>query len=286
MKRVLRWLGGLIGAFALLIMVLAIFDHGSSPTSTSPAPSQRSSASVTTSARAAQPALTNARWSAVTANPRAYVGRHVALTGQFARVIAQTQPALGSVVLDPQHGQEDVAVQFPAAFAVAPDEYVAIQGTLQKIGTFTNAFGAVTPTPIIVASSAHLISRDAAVDPTVKTLAGPAPQTQNGLTLAVTRVEIASRAIRVFLHATNHGGGSVLVADYAATLTQGTQQLAVKASSPDLALLPAPIATGATVSGELVFHPTAVTGGSFVLTVSALGDTVSPSWQPFRFLIP
>lgn len=82
----------------------------------------------------ALPVLTNADWSAVTADPQSAVGRSVQLTGQFVRLISGTSPALASVFLDPPDDTENVAVEFPASFVPPTEAYVEFAGTISKGG--------------------------------------------------------------------------------------------------------------------------------------------------------
>ena len=228
--------------------------------------------------------LTDATWAPVVANPQSYIGASVVLTGKLNEIIPNTSPALGQVFLDPSNLSEPIAAS--GLTSVPINSYVRLQGTLTQVENFQNAFGASSVVPVVTSTRVQIISRDAAEDPTLAVAPTIASQNQNGLTLAVSKVEFAAHATRVFLTATNNTGTGVMIDDVDATLVQGTNQLASHSISPDMNYFPTTIANGVISHDELVFDAAQLQGGSLTLTVSASSDNFNQNWNNFVFKIP
>lgn len=228
--------------------------------------------------------LTDATWEPVVANPQSYIGASVVLTGKLNEIIPNTSPALGQVFLDPSNLSEPIAAS--GLTSVPVNSYVRLQGTLTQVENFQNAFGASSGVPVVTSTRVQIISRDAAEDPTLAVAPTIASQNQNGLTLAVSKVEFAAHATRVFLTATNDTSSGVMIDDVDATLVQGTTQLASHSISPDMNYFPTTIANGVISHDELVFDAAQLQGGSLTLTVSASSDNFNQNWNNFVFKIP
>ncbi|MHB1952539.1 MAG: hypothetical protein ACYCOU_02230 [Sulfobacillus sp.] len=228
--------------------------------------------------------LTDATWEPVVANPQSYIGAPVVLTGKLNEIIPNTSPALGQVFLDPSNLSEPIAAS--GLTSVPVNSYVRLQGTLTQVENFQNAFGASSGVPVVTSTRVQIISRDAAEDPTLAVAPTIASQNQNGLTLAVSKVEFAAHATRVFLTATNDTSSGVMIDDVDATLVQGTTQLASHSISPDMNYFPTTIANGVISHDELVFDAAQLQGGSLTLTVSASSDNFNQNWNNFVFKIP
>ncbi len=228
--------------------------------------------------------LTDATWAPVVANPQSYIGASVVLTGKLNEIIPNTSPALGQVFLDPSNLSEPIAAS--GLTSVPINSYVRLQGTLTQVENFQNAFGASSVVPVVTSTRVQIISRDAAEDPTLAVAPTIASQNQNGLILAVSKVEFAAHATRVFLTATNNTGTGVMIDDVDATLVQGTNQLASHSISPDMNYFPTTIANGVISHDELVFDAAQLQGGSLTLTVSASSDNFNQNWNNFVFKIP
>jgi len=230
--------------------------------------------------------VTNAGWALVQADPAKYVGATVRVTGQFAEVVPNSSPVIAQVYLDPQDTSEPVAVQISGSVSLPANAYVAIAGVLTGTQTFQTALGAQETVPVIRAQRVTVITRDAAVDPTLAVTPAVPPQSQNGLTLAVTRVELAAHAVRIFLAATNHSGAGVTISDDSATLTQGTAQLNEKLFSPDVQFFPITLANGVMARAEIVFQAANLQGAPLTLDIPVSSDNYNQTWNDFVFTIP
>ena len=229
--------------------------------------------------------VTNAGWAVVQANPANYVGETVRLTGQFTEVVPNSSPAIAQVYLNPEDTSEPVAVQLPRAVSLPTNAYIAIYGVLTGTQTFETALGAQETVPTIRAQRVRIITRDAAVDPTLAVASAVVPQSQNGLTLAITRVELAAHAVRIFLTVTNHSGARVTISDDSATLTQGTAQLNEKLFSPDVQFFPPTIANGVIAHAEIVFQA-ANLKDTLTLDIPLSSNNYDQTWNDFVFTIP
>ncbi len=266
------------------VVTMGFIAAGCGTTATQGPSTSTVSKSATSQTNAYQGAtLTDATWEPVVANPQSYIGASVVLTGKLNEIIPNTSPALGQVFLDPSNLSEPIAAS--GLTSVPVNSYVRLQGTLTQVENFQNAFGASSGVPVVTSTRVQIISRDAAEDPTLAVAPTIASQNQNGLTLAVSKVEFAAHATRVFLTATNDTSSGVMIDDVDATLVQGTTQLASHSISPDMNYFPTTIANGVISHDELVFDAAQLQGGSLTLTVSASSDNFNQNWNNFVFRI-
>ncbi len=233
--------------------------------------------------------LTNVQWSSVEADPRAYSGDSVRVLGEIVQVVPNSGgPTVYRAYLDPPTDSEEVAVETTGTSLLPTDTYVSIAGTDQGSAQFTLTLtGNIVTIPLIAANTMTVVTADTVIAPTLATWGPSQPITQNGLTITVTKVELAATETRVFFTATNASNLGVLVSALEATAVQGSNQPSLILSSPDYAGFPQTIEPGVTTTAEVVFGPVSQTGGPLTIRLSNVEDqNFSESWSDYVFSVP
>lgn len=232
------------------------------------------------------PTLTNATWNSVQSNPKSYVGSSINVKGQWLQVIPNSSPKMDLVYLNPKNMTGAIAVENSQS-RIRSHSYVDISGRIVGVNQFRNVFGAKISIPVIKATKMVTVSRNTFFAPTVGTVSSVAPQTQNGLTIAVSKVEFANKQTRVFLTATNHSGSGVQISDNSATLVQGTHQLNVHLFASDSHLFPTSITNGVISSDELTYQGANLNSHhALILRISVSSNNFNQTWRHFSFTIP
>ena len=285
----MRWGLGLSAAVIVALLAGCGASTQTASKSTSTSGTQSSNVSATTSSSKPSNStliLTDKDWP--TLNSNASKGDTVDLKGQvFASPITQGNATQYEVFLDPQNSNENVVVQMTNGPTLQQNDYVEIKGTSRGTVTGQNALGGAVNAVAVVATSITKISRDDAIAPTIKTVSGVSPETQNGFTLQVDKVQFAKQETRIFLTATNKSGANISVNDFESTLVQGTHQLKQKQLfNANLPTFPTQIANGVVAHEELVFDAANLSGPSLKFVTSVSSDNFNQTFNNFSFTIP
>lgn len=222
--------------------------------------------------------VTDADYSALQ-NGISYNGKTIVFSGQvFDTPQVQNGQTIAQVDISSDQTGDFVDVILPSDANVQKGEFIQVTG---RVGTNSNA---VFPT--VAASSISATTWGAAFYRASQTFNPSLTQTQNGLTISITKVDIAKGQVRLFLSADNETQANVMIDDSAEdTLTQGSTQF----SQQDMYGLGYPdfhstIANGTKSTAVVVFNGN-VTSGSLTYTLPASSDNYNQSWNNFVFTI-
>ncbi|MHB8859124.1 MAG: hypothetical protein ACYC6Z_06550 [Thermoleophilia bacterium] len=139
-------------------------------------------------------------------------------------------------------------------FKVKKDDYVIVTGTVKGKFEGKNAFGANLAVPSVLAGNIELTTRSKAVAPAISSIPVNATNSQNGLDVTLTKVELAKDETRFYVKVTNGTGAKISLSTYNAKVIQGSKQLETKMQFDNKnEELPNDFLAGVTAEGILVF---------------------------------
>jgi len=183
---------------------------------------------------------------------------------------------------DPKNNEWNTAVAIADPnFQISNDDYVHVVGTVKgKVGG-KNAFGADVTAVGVLATKATVVGAIAAASPAQRVVHLDAQQTQNGITIRVTKMEFATDETRVFVSVSNGSNATAHFYDFDAKAVQGTSQFSAE-SFTDYPSVQSDILTGVTSTGVVVF-PTMSPNQLTTLVFNAGSDNYNLTFQPYRF---
>ena len=222
--------------------------------------------------------VTDADYSALQ-NGTEYQGKTISFGGQvFETPQVQNGQTIAQVDISSDQTGDFVDVILPANASVQKDEFIQVVG---RVGNNSNLIF-----PTVAASSISPTTWGATFYPAIQTFNPNLTQTQNGLTISITKVDIAKGQVRLFLSADNETQANVMIDDSMQdTLTQGSTQF----SQHDMYGLGYPdfhatIANGTKSTAVVVFDGN-VGSGTLTYTLPASSDNYNQNWNNFVFTI-
>lgn len=230
--------------------------------------------------------FTQANWAVLQTDPDSHKGARVDIVGRV--FIAPQRDAKGTywqMWSDPKNSDWNTLVGIANPdFQIAQDQYVRVIGTVKGKYEGTNAFGGNVRAVEVVADQATVVSALAAASPALHVVQDGASQRQNGITIAVKRIEFAADETRVFVTVTNGSSATGHFYDFNSKVVQGTTQYSTKAAG-DYPVVQSDILPGVTSSGVLVF-PSMDPSRATRLVVEAGSDNYNLTFQPYTFDFP
>lgn len=243
-----------------------------------------------TIAQPSRPPLTNANWPQVQQDLGAYLGRTVALDGQVEQTDIPNSPAGAfSVSLDPANdiGASRIIILPPSSGpAVAQNDILRITGTIGTPADMQSLFGADFTVAVVTASALQPETYGQAFSPAIETIAASPAQSQNGMTVTVTKVVVAADQTRVWLTAVNDTGTKAHLWAVDAALVQARKQVQINDSllnNEGYPTIPDPMLNATTTSAVLIFGSVKPNGGTVTFDLPAASEDFSQTWNDFIF---
>lgn len=248
-----RLVGTLLCALAILGLAACGGSEGSGSATSSPTESERQEGSSTT-AQSTSEHFTLDNWSLLDSDPDAYEGSSVEVVGRiFQNPERDSDGVYFQMWADPTESDYNTIVAFPdSALVLSNGDYVRVLGEVKGAYEGENAFGASLTAVTVLASSVEVVDATEAAPPALATF-GEATFTQAGITLTVTKIEIARDETRVFLTVENESGYDFSFYSSSGRAVQAGQQFDSTYSSADYPEISSDVVTGASSSGVVVF---------------------------------
>ncbi|REB08554.1 DUF4352 domain-containing protein [Sporosarcina sp. BI001-red] len=160
-------------------------------------------------------------------NPDKYKNYQVSFTG---RVFTDPERDDNGIYLqvwaDPKNGEKNILVGYSDSdLEVNMDDYISVEGVVEKTFEGENAFGAKVVAPVIKASKVEVLDYMAAVAPTLKTIEVNQDINQHGFIVHVDKVELAENETRVYVKAKNESKDNVSLFSSSTKLIVGSKQM-------------------------------------------------------------
>jgi len=224
---------------------------------------------------------------AVNANPDAYKGEVVEWGGM---VFSDPERDDSGVYLQMYYG-DSVDKAFVVGykkpdFQVKSDDFLKVLGVVKGSFEGENAFGAKLKRTLIEAGYIEKSTRSAVASPAEMIAQVNKDNSQNGFTVTLEKVEIASDETRVFVRLKNDSSQKINFYTFDVKLTQGSKQFEHKILLNNSEDLPSEILPGIEAKGVIVFD--AVDKNSKNLKVflgKPTGEDWSQKWEDITFEI-
>lgn len=189
-------------------------------------------------------------------NPGAYKCKTVTLSGQVFNTEKQNGKDAWQVWTDPENSANGVLVYYNKSSGIGDNDYVTFTGQVGAELTGENAFGGDVNTPTVTAASVSKIGRDEAVAPALTTMTPNVSQTISGVTVTVTKLELAANETRLYVQVKNDSSSTASIYDFDTKMVQSGSQVKSKDvfDSDSSSELPSDIVAHTTEKGEMYFQ--------------------------------
>ena len=210
-------------------------------------------------------------------NPKNYTGRYLTLVGKvFTAPEYDEEGVYFQMYADPENYEYNTLVGYPDPNADIRDgDYVYIEGWIADAYEGENMLGVTMVAPIVAAEYLEIVSYKDAVMPTQYIAYADTPTVeQNGYSVTVQGVELASAETRVYVAVTNNGSSEFSLYDYSAKIIQNGKQYEKETNfDADYPEVQDDLSVGVTTEGVITFP--AIEAAPFQLILPATSD----DWQ-------
>ena len=218
------------------------------------------------------------------ADPSAFVGRPVVLTGiVFTTPETDEENIYFQMFSDIANYDGNTVVAYADPdFDLEEDCYVRVVGTVGEMFEGESMTGATLNVPTVIASSVEVVSYMDAAAPTLKEIAVGQTQTQQGYSVTVDKVEFAETETRVYVTVNNGGDDNFHLYSFNAKLIQDNVQYEESPNyDADYPEIESDLLPGATSTGVIVFEP--LEQKDFKLYIEGYSDDYSVDFEDYTF---
>jgi len=222
-------------------------------------------------------------WALLQTDPNAHKGASVDIVGKvFTSPQRDARGTYWQMWSDPKNNEWNTVVGVADPnFQIAQDQYVHVTGTVKGQYQGKNLLGGDVNAVEVLASRADIASPLAAAPPALRTVQANLSQTQNGVTISLSKIEFAAIETRVFVSVSNASSSTAHFYDFNAKVVQGTTQYSSN-SAGDYPQVQSDILPGVTSSGVVVF-PSMGPGRATRLVFGAGSNNYNVNFQPYQF---
>lgn len=222
----------------------------------------------------------------VSSNPNQYKGQVIQWGG---RVFVEPERDKDGVYLQAYNTDNDknfITAYAKPDFQVKKDDYIIVTGTVKGEFEGENAFGAKLKAPTIVAGYIEAGTRSQAIAPADLTVPVNQPNTQNGFTVTLDRVELSANETRFFLKLKNDSKEKINFSTYDTKVTQGSKQYESTSAYNSDENLPSELLPGVEATGAIVFPAVDKSQKQVSLYLAQPhGEDYSRNWKDITFNI-
>ncbi|WP_416327744.1 lipoprotein [[Eubacterium] hominis] len=164
-------------------------------------------------------------------DPKSYIGKYVKLSGKvFSTPEKDDDGVYFQMFADPENNKLNTVVAYPdPTFEVNTDDYVVLDGKIVDKYEGENVFGGSVTAVQVVADSVKMSTYVDAVSPAIKTITPTdLKNSQNGVEIAITKIEFAKTETRVYYSVKNNSGSKYRFYDFNMKAIQNGKQFDVK----------------------------------------------------------
>lgn len=237
--------------FTALATTFALAFAGCSESSTTTAETPDPGATDESIAESGE-TFTRENYRRLVSEPNAHKGASVEIVGQVFMVEQDADASYIQMFADPEDSEWNTIVVTEPGFEVDEEDYLSVQGVVREALEGENAFGGSVSAPIVDAARVEVVTA-AAMHPTVERLRRQS-ETLGGVTITVSKVEVADEQTRVFVKAQNDSGADFQMDTDPGVVSGGKQVKSADTFDTGYPELAFDLSPGASTDGVLLFE--------------------------------